>query len=115
MSGHSKWANMKHRKARQDAKRTKVFTKIIRELTVAAKGGANPADNPRLRAAVDKAFLNNLKKKHFKLNINNNYIFIFKIKNICNCLYRLVIQAQTLKSVLFLDVSPRGLHVTNVT
>lgn len=62
MAGHSKWANMKHRKARQDAKRTKVFTKIIRELTVAAKGGANPADNPRLRAAVDKAFLNNLKK-----------------------------------------------------
>ncbi len=62
MAGHSKWANMKHRKARQDAKRTKIFTKIIRELTVAAKGGANPADNPRLRAAVDKAYLNNLKK-----------------------------------------------------
>ena len=49
MAGHSKWANMKHRKARQDAKRTKIFTKIIRELTVAAKGGPNPADNPRLR------------------------------------------------------------------
>ena len=62
MAGHSKWANMKHRKARQDAKRTKIFTKIIRELTVAAKGGPNPADNPRLRAAVDKAYLNNLKK-----------------------------------------------------
>lgn len=62
MAGHSKWANMKHRKARQDAKRTKVFTKIIRELTVAAKGGANPEDNPRLRAAVEKAYLNNLKK-----------------------------------------------------
>lgn len=62
MAGHSKWANMKHRKARQDAKRTKVFTKIIRELTVAAKGGPNPADNPRLRAAVEKAYLNNLKK-----------------------------------------------------
>ncbi len=62
MAGHSKWANMKHRKARQDAKRTKIFTKIIRELTVAAKSGPNPADNPRLRAAVDKAYLNNLKK-----------------------------------------------------
>jgi len=62
MAGHSKWANMRHRKARQDAKRTKVFTKIIRELTVAAKGGPNPADNPRLRAAVEKAYLNNLKK-----------------------------------------------------
>jgi YebC/PmpR family DNA-binding regulatory protein len=56
MAGHSKWANIKHRKAGQDAKRGKVFTKIIRELTVAAKvGGANPDDNPRLRAVVDKA------------------------------------------------------------
>ncbi|RGP52458.1 YebC/PmpR family DNA-binding transcriptional regulator [Pseudomonas abyssi] len=56
MAGHSKWANIKHRKAAQDAKRGKVFTKLIRELTVSAKvGGGNPADNPRLRAAVDKA------------------------------------------------------------
>ncbi|MFK7862733.1 MAG: YebC/PmpR family DNA-binding transcriptional regulator [Pseudohongiellaceae bacterium] len=56
MAGHSKWANIKHRKAGQDAKRGKVFTKIIRELTVAAKaGGGNPADNPRLRAVIDKA------------------------------------------------------------
>ena len=56
MAGHSKWANIKHRKAGQDAKRGKVFTKIIRELTVAAKmGGANTTDNPRLRAVVDKA------------------------------------------------------------
>ena len=56
MAGHSKWANIKHRKAGQDAKRGKVFTKIIRELTVAAKlGGGSPADNPRLRAVVDKA------------------------------------------------------------
>jgi YebC/PmpR family DNA-binding regulatory protein len=62
VAGHSKWANMRHRKARQDAKRTKVFTKIIRELTVAAKGGANIEGNPRLRAAVEKAYLNNLKK-----------------------------------------------------
>lgn len=56
MAGHSKWANIKHRKAAQDAKRGKIFTKIIRELTVAAKqGGGAPEDNPRLRAAVDKA------------------------------------------------------------
>jgi len=56
MAGHSKWANIKHRKAAQDAKRGKVFTKIIRELTVAAKaGGPNVEDNPRLRACVDKA------------------------------------------------------------
>jgi YebC/PmpR family DNA-binding regulatory protein len=62
MAGHSKWANIKHRKARQDAKRGKVFTKVIRELTVAAKGGPNPADNPRLRAAVDKALSENMKR-----------------------------------------------------
>ena len=56
MAGHSKWANIKHRKAGQDAKRGKVFTKIIRELTVAAKaGGGNADDNPRLTAVVDKA------------------------------------------------------------
>lgn len=56
MAGHSKWANIKHRKAAQDAKRGKVFTKIIRELVVAAKqGGGDVADNPKLRAIVDKA------------------------------------------------------------
>jgi YebC/PmpR family DNA-binding regulatory protein len=56
MAGHSKWANIKHRKAAQDAKRGKIFTKLIRELVVAAKqGGPEPDDNPRLRAAVDKA------------------------------------------------------------
>ena len=56
MAGHSKWANIKHRKAAQDAKRGKVFTKLIRELVVAAKsGGPSVEDNPRLRAAVDKA------------------------------------------------------------
>lgn len=61
MAGHSKWANIKHRKAAQDAKRGKVFTKLIRELTVAAKlGGPIPADNPRLRAAVDKALTANM-------------------------------------------------------
>ncbi|MBT7226944.1 MAG: YebC/PmpR family DNA-binding transcriptional regulator [Gammaproteobacteria bacterium] len=61
MAGHSKWANIKHRKAGQDAKRGKVFTKIIRELTVAAKmGGGEVADNPRLRATVDKALAANM-------------------------------------------------------
>jgi len=56
MAGHSKWANIKHRKAGQDAKRGKIFTKLIREITVAARmGGETAADNPRLRAAVDKA------------------------------------------------------------
>ena len=61
MAGHSKWANIKHRKAAQDVKRGKIFTKIIRELTVAAKlGGGNIADNPRLRAVVDKALSANM-------------------------------------------------------
>ncbi len=56
MAGHSKWANIKHRKAAQDAKRGKVFTKHIREITVAAReGGGEVQDNPRLRIAVDKA------------------------------------------------------------
>ncbi|GAB3095032.1 YebC/PmpR family DNA-binding transcriptional regulator [Aestuariicella hydrocarbonica] len=62
MAGHSKWANIRHRKAAQDAKRGKIFTKLIRELVVAAKGGADPADNPRLRAAVDKALAANMKR-----------------------------------------------------
>src|SRR5699024_3130238 len=61
MAGHSKWANTKHRKAAQDAKRGKIFTKIIRELVTAAKlGGGDPNSNPRLRAAMDKALSNNM-------------------------------------------------------
>ncbi len=63
MAGHSKWANIKHRKAAQDAKRGKIFTKLIRELVVAAKdGGGEISDNPRLRLAVDKALGANMKK-----------------------------------------------------
>lgn len=63
MAGHSKWANIKHRKAKEDAKRGKIFTKLIREITVAAQlGGGEPADNPRLRAAVDKALSANMTK-----------------------------------------------------
>lgn len=61
MAGHSKWANIKHRKASQDAKRGKIFTKLIREITVSARmGGGEINDNPRLRAAVDKALGNNM-------------------------------------------------------
>jgi len=56
MAGHSKWANIQHRKGRQDAKRGKIFTRLIKEITVAARmGGGDPAINPRLRMAVDKA------------------------------------------------------------
>lgn len=63
MAGHSKWANIKHRKAAQDAKRGKVFTKFIRELTVAARaGGGDPADNPRLRTVLDKALGANMSR-----------------------------------------------------
>ena len=63
MAGHSKWANIKHRKAAQDAKRGKLFTKLIRELWVAARaGGPIAEDNPRLRAAVDKALGANMKR-----------------------------------------------------
>ena len=52
MSGHSKWANIQHRKGRQDAKRGKVFTKAAKEIIIAAKNGGDPAGNPRLRAAI---------------------------------------------------------------
>ena len=63
MAGHSKWANIKHRKGAQDAKRGKIFTKIIKELTVAARiGGGDPDINPRLRTAVDKAKQANMPK-----------------------------------------------------
>lgn len=63
MAGHSKWANIKHRKAAQDAKRGKIFTKLIREITVAARmGGGVIEDNPRLRIAVDKALAQNMTK-----------------------------------------------------
>ncbi|MAD74136.1 MAG: YebC/PmpR family DNA-binding transcriptional regulator [Rheinheimera sp.] len=60
MAGHSKWANMKHRKARQDAKKSKIFTKIIRELTVSARSNPDISANPRLRLAVDKALSENM-------------------------------------------------------
>ena len=63
MAGHSKWANIKHRKEAQDNKKGKIFTKIARELTVAAKiGGGDPASNSRLRLALDKARASNMPK-----------------------------------------------------
>jgi YebC/PmpR family DNA-binding regulatory protein len=63
MAGHSKWANIKHRKAKQDSKKGKLYTKLIREITIAAKlGGADPDANPRLRAAWDKALVANMAK-----------------------------------------------------
>ena len=66
MAGHSKWANIKHRKARQDASRGKVWTKVIREITVAAKDGPDPDDNPRLRLALEKANAANMPKDTIK-------------------------------------------------
>jgi YebC/PmpR family DNA-binding regulatory protein len=63
MAGHSKWANIQHRKKAQDAKRGKLFTKLIREITVAARiGGGDPDANPRLRAAIDKGLGANMTK-----------------------------------------------------
>ena len=61
MAGHSKWANTKHRKAKQDAKRAKIFTKMIREITVSARmGGADPSSNARLRKVVQEALGENM-------------------------------------------------------
>jgi YebC/PmpR family DNA-binding regulatory protein len=67
MAGHSKWANIQHRKGRQDAKRGKIFTRLIKEITVAARmGGGDPAMNPRLRLAVDKATDVNMPKDNIE-------------------------------------------------
>ena len=63
MAGHSKWANIQHRKGRQDAKRGKIFTRLIKEITVASRlGGGDATMNPRLRLAVDKAYSQNMPK-----------------------------------------------------
>ncbi|MGE0873267.1 MAG: YebC/PmpR family DNA-binding transcriptional regulator [Burkholderiales bacterium] len=63
MAGHSKWANIQHRKNRQDAKRGKIFTRLIKEITVAARlGGGDPGSNPRLRLALDRAREANMSK-----------------------------------------------------
>jgi len=55
MSGHSKWATIKHKKAATDAKRGSLFTKLIKEITIAARGGGKPESNPRLRVAIERA------------------------------------------------------------
>ena len=71
MAGHSKWANIQHKKARQDAKRGKIFTKLIKEITIAARlGGGDPTSNPRLRLAMDKAFDNNMPKDNVQRAID---------------------------------------------
>jgi YebC/PmpR family DNA-binding regulatory protein len=71
MAGHSKWANIQHRKGRQDEKRGKIWTRIIREITVAARqGGADITANPRLRLAVDKAKAANMPADRIKYNID---------------------------------------------
>jgi YebC/PmpR family DNA-binding regulatory protein len=70
MAGHSKWANIQHRKGKQDSVRGKVFTKLIREITVAARqGGGDPSGNPRLRLAIDKALAANMPKDNIERNI----------------------------------------------
>ncbi|MGR8920451.1 MAG: YebC/PmpR family DNA-binding transcriptional regulator [Gammaproteobacteria bacterium] len=71
MAGHSKWANIRHRKGRQDAKRGKLFTRLIREVTVAARmGGGDAAANPRLRAAIDAALGANMPKDTIERAVN---------------------------------------------
>jgi len=71
MAGHSKWANIQHRKGRQDEKRGKIWTRIIRDITVAARtGGGDLSANPRLRLAVDKAKAANMPADRIKYNID---------------------------------------------
>ncbi len=71
MAGHSKWANIQHRKGRQDEKRGKIWTRIIREITVAARtGGGDPSANPRLRLAIEKAKAANMPADRVKYNVD---------------------------------------------
>jgi YebC/PmpR family DNA-binding regulatory protein len=71
VAGHSKWANIQHRKGRQDEKRGKIWTRIVREITVAARaGGGDPTANPRLRLAIDKAKAANMPADRVKYNID---------------------------------------------
>jgi len=71
VAGHSKWANIQHRKGRQDEKRGKIWTRVIREITVAARqGGGDPAMNPRLRLAIDKAKAANMPADRIKYNVD---------------------------------------------
>jgi YebC/PmpR family DNA-binding regulatory protein len=71
VAGHSKWANIQHRKGRQDEKRGKIWTRVIREITVAARqGGGDPTMNPRLRLAIDKAKAANMPADRIKYNVD---------------------------------------------
>jgi len=71
VAGHSKWANIQHRKGRQDEKRGKIWTRIVREITVAARqGGGDPAMNPRLRLAIEKAKAANMPADRVKYNVD---------------------------------------------
>lgn len=70
MAGHSKWSNIQHRKGAKDAKRGQVFTRLIREVTLAARHGPDPSQNSRLRAAVDKALSQNMSKDTIQKAIN---------------------------------------------
>ena len=71
MAGHSKWANIQHRKGRQDEKRGKIWTRVIREITVAARqGGGDAAMNPRLRLAIEKAKAANMPADRIKYNVD---------------------------------------------
>ena len=71
MAGHSKWANIQHRKGRQDEKRGKIWTRVIREITVAARaGGGDPTMNPRLRLAIEKAKAANMPADRIKYNVD---------------------------------------------
>lgn len=71
MAGHSKWANIQHRKARQDEKRQRIWTRVVREIMIAARqGGPDPAANPRLRLAVEKAKAANMPADTIKRNID---------------------------------------------
>ena len=73
MAGHSKWANIQHRKGRQDEKRGKIWTRVIREIMVAARlGGGDLSINPRLRLAVEKAKAANLAADTVKRNIEKS-------------------------------------------
>ncbi|WP_424894729.1 YebC/PmpR family DNA-binding transcriptional regulator [Tepidimonas sp. HKU79] len=71
MAGHSKWANIQHRKARQDEKRQRIWTRVVREIMIAARqGGGDPAANPRLRLAIEKAKAANMPADTIKRNID---------------------------------------------
>ena len=83
MSGHSKWSTIKHRKSAQDAKKGKIFTKLIKELTIAARLGGSDSDaNPRLRTAIANAKSHSMPKDNIERAIKKGAgIFVFLIRN----------------------------------